>query len=528
MKKASKLIFGIILFLVIASLLSLWAGLVWRNSLVILVVSLMASYLVLKKIKLPENPSKIAWLLAFVAIALAAHPFLLLHPFYDASADPAATIVSLSIQETIPSTYAPFSDIAFTYELGFPLVAKLFIDLFPTIPPYAVTWGLGILFVLLQALMVYFLARKFFKTEQAGLLGLAFFAGSKLIYQNMYWGQFSWMMATVFFLAFLWFLFEDQKPMLLLFPAIFVTHPGPAFYTILIGVLLLLFLKNTRKHFLPLLGSLLIALPAFWISYLPLVQGALAKTADITFNSKFAAFVLAIPPWIGITFITAVLASFWVIQTKRETQDVFWLTVFASSLALILVLGWINTNSASLLAGRIIELLFFSALFLSVSFLVNVSWFKKIKFEYVLGAVLILGLVLFFTSTTLTHLRMGSKITPEEAEFAQAFKEFDPDLKVAFIFSKNNAKIGEVSNKIPYHVKSGWYLPYGVHSNLETPAQQKLIERENTWNRIVTDACAECATKAPVDYIVVNTTFVEMEFNLDPVFTYGTFLVYKN
>ncbi|MDO8428038.1 MAG: hypothetical protein Q7S92_02380 [Candidatus Diapherotrites archaeon] len=528
MNHLTKLIFGIAIFLASASLASAWLGLIWRNSVFIFVISFGFTLLVLSKIKLPENPSKNAFLFAILTLILAGHPFLIIHPFYDASADPAASIVSLTIQEKIPATYAPYSNLPFTYELGFPLIAKIFIDFIPTIPAYGITWFLGLVFAFLQAIFVYFIGKKMFDSEKAGLIGIALFSVSKIVYQNMYWGQFPFMMATVFFLSFVFFFFEQHWLAGLFFPAIFLAHPGPAAYTILFIVLAAIFFKHTRAGILKVIPASLFALPAFFISYKPLIENTLSSAALTSNTANIPAYLAAIPPWVGLSFLTAVLTCVWVVKTKKYSQEIlFWITCFISSLLLFVILGLINSGSTSLLAGRLIEFVFFSAVFVTLSVFIHIPKLQTQFFKPLVLLILFLGLILFFTSTTLTHLRNGPRITPEEAEFAFAFKTFDPYLEKALILSQSNAKIAELANKIPYNIKSKWYLPYGVHQNQSSLAYEQINEEEETWKKIVEEQCIECINTISVRYIAVNTDFIDLNMPYPLVFEFKKFKVYQ-
>ena len=136
--------------------------------------------------------------------------------------------------------------------------------------------------------------------------------------------------------------------------------------------------------------------------------------------------------------------------------------------------------------------------------------------------------MIILQSSELNHYRYGKKISSEEAEFAFKFKEFDPSLKTAAIFSYGRGKIAEYSNKISYDKAKSWYLPIFPEGVIKNEAYYKEIKQHEEFAKIIEGNCLECLKKLDVDYIIVNESFAKSSLEgLNPVFIYENFKVYR-
>ncbi|MEM4630214.1 MAG: hypothetical protein QXU92_01230 [Candidatus Diapherotrites archaeon] len=513
------------------TIVSLWSLYFYRNALIVIIIStiiLLASKNLFCKHK--DKASNKAISIALIISFLAAYPFLLLHPFVEASADPAAHISSLAIKETMPKNYLPFSELEYRYQIGFPLLAKTFIEIVPFIESQIIVWILGIIFVFLSSMLIYFLCKNIFNSEFAGLFGISLFIGSKIVFQNTYWGQYTFIMASTFFLATLLAVKKNSNLKYLFFPTIIITHPGVALYSVPFFIAHEL-LSKEFKETLKLLLTGFLAAPTFWITYRHFIENFGAEeTKKITIETLKETLV-AFPLWIGLLIFCLTIASIFFIFTKKMKQDNFTkILVWSFSISAILSIALVS--SGRVLGGRIIELSMFSGLFLSVFFIMQItkSFEKKQNKEFenkLIIGIIAVSLILFFSSSQLSYLAKGSKITKEEIEFAFAFKKFDPEYKKTLFLLENNTKIAEVSNKIPFDVLTGWYLSYDKRISSNDPNIKIVKAKHELAEKIRLEKCVECIKEVEVEYIVTKEDFFSERLGLKKVFEYREYKVFS-
>lgn len=520
---ASKPLFAVLIFFAFSAILSIWSLYVLRNAAIIAALSAALTFFVLKNFNFDfPKISSLGLCLAFLVAALAAYPFLL-SGFVDASADPAAHISSLAIGDRMPATYAPFSGLEYRYQIGFPLLAKMFIDIFGFVQSNYIVWLLGVIFAFMGAILVYLLSKQMFGSENAGLFGAALFIGSKIVFQNMYYGQYTFMMATVFFLATL-LSFRAKSPLaVLFFPIIILAHPGVAFYSIIFFVLWAVFFRETKDVFALLLSGL-IALPAFFTSYLPFLGNSQYERTIPLAAEKLVSEALVVPPWIGLAIFALAIASvIYSVKSKKFTElEKFLSLVFAVSA----ISATLLSATGRVMGGRIIELAMFCALFLSVSLLAK-KFSEKHIFKKALLAVILISLVLFAASSELSRLRAGSKITAEETEFAKAFLEFDHDYKKTMFILEDGGKIAQVSGKIPYDAQSKWYVSYDPRIAGNDPFYPELERRHEQNTRAIKEKCIACIAQAEAYYIVADNDFFSQQIGARKVFQQGKYMVFE-
>ncbi len=527
MKKIFSLIIFFLIFSAVSILLSLWLGLIWRNSLFILLVSLIISYFIFKKFRIEIFVPLRIYALGLLVFLMAAYPLLLIHPFYNASADPTSTITTIVIGDKIPETYAPYSNLSYRYVVGFQLFAKIFMDFLPFFPPYLITWFLGAIFAFLQLILIYVLAKIFFNSDTAGEWAAILFIGAKIVFQNMYWGQYSWLMGTVFFLAALAALLSKSKLAYLFFPVIFIIHPGPAFNILLFLAAYFLFFRQEFSAVATLILSLLLAIPSFLKSYFYLIYNTLfGGIHSFSFTiSGFLRLSLLIPPWIGIIpFFFAVLGIGWSIK-KRDFNKKKFLLLF-----LLLISAFLNVFFGvfgTTVAGRVIELAAISAILLGSIFLTEIRMDSTKYANLVKAVIIIFCLYFFFSSTILNHLRSGSKITPDEAAFAIRFKEIDPELSETLFLSPGGGKMAEISNKIPFNVRLNWFLPTNEVLIANDPNLDEFVSKSAKWHYIVDNNRVEYIYDLNVDYVVINKEFFNNYLQKEPIFSYKQFDLYR-
>jgi len=394
-----------LVFFAIITIISLWSSYVFRFAPLILIVSVAVTYFLTKQFKLELFQISSSAIYLSLAIAfLVAHPFLFVTPFVDASADPAAHISALAITDSIPETYAPFSYLEYRYQIGFPLLAKMFIDLLPFVSSNFIVWLLGVIFTFLSAILIYTISREFFDDEKAGLIALALFFGSKIIFQNMFWGQYTFILASVFFLATLLTFQKKNKLAYLFFPIIFIAHPGVGFYALIFFGLWTLIYKNYSES-LKLFLSGLIALPSFFITYIHFLSNFGNEGIPLTISSLIDN-SLIFTLWIGgLIFVLGILGLAFIIY-KKDFSKLNLLLI--SSFIVSGLISILLSASGKILGGRVVELAMFSGLFLSVYFVLKLVNSKQKLFIPAFFLILILSFGLFLTSSQLFPLKSGS------------------------------------------------------------------------------------------------------------------------
>lgn len=517
-------IFFIVLFTAVTIIISLFTAFVWRNSIVIFLVSVVITYFLFRKFIFDVEVPKIVYILSLIVFLLAVHPLLFLHPFFNSSADPAPTIATVLITDTIPPDYSPYSTLAFTYQLGFPLFARLFVDFFPAIPPYLITWALAGLFSAFQLLFLYLFTSVFLRSKRAGIFASFLFVGTKVLFQNMYFGEYTWIMGTTFFFVAFGLFYQKNKLMYIFFPALIITHPGVAFYSFLFLILYTLFFRSVWRDSLKLAASSVLAIPSLIVTYAIAVNNVVSGSSTVILDTTALKILFsALPLWIGavpfLVLIAAILHHLWK-KKPFERTEVFLLVLLIVG---ILLLGIFASGVSTVMGSKIVEIITIASVLLGSSWLAKNIPKKHIPLALIL--ILVFSLSFFFSSGELTKGRLGSKITQEEAAFSLKFKEFDPSLKKTLFLSKGSPKMAEFSNKIPYDVRTGHFISVVGHITVKNEVWEDIISKREKRKEIFENKCTECLKDIDVDYIIVN----KEEFPLleNPVFEYGNFLVYN-
>ncbi|MCR4368893.1 MAG: hypothetical protein NUV67_03230 [archaeon] len=517
---------ALLVFLSITTIISLWSLYLYRFAPVIIVAAAALTFIASKKIDFgKEAISPAALGIALLVALLAAYPFFL-NNFVDASADPAAHISSLAIGATMPQTYAPFSQFEYRYQIGFPLLAKAFIDVFPFATSNAIIWFLGILFAFLQALLIYLAAKKFFAGEKAGLIAAALFVGSKIVFQNMYWGQYTFLMATVFFLAAALAFSGKSRLAWIYLPMAFISHPGVAFYALIFFALWAIINKDfpgTAKLFI----SGFLVIPAFFVSYIHFLTNIGAEQTAPLSPSLVGQAASTFPLWIGGLIFILAACSLWRIGTRKDYSKID--LVLASSFVVSALLFIFFAATGRVIAGRVIELAMLSGLLLSANTLKTFLDARKPLFVPAILAILLISLGLFFTSGQLSQLREGTKITSDEATFAHAFRGFDPEYKRTLFLLENGTKIAEVAQKIPVDVLSGWYLSYDPRIAGNDPYYEEAKRVHNLSQDAMSGNCPDCLeslNQLGFDYLVSRDGNAAGELGMKLVFEHNGYKVF--
>ncbi len=526
----SKLVFFILIFFPVTIIFSGFIGFFWLNSYFIFFASFLISAILFKKFYFSDFfiPKKI-FLLSGLLLILLAYPVLFVTPFFPASADPTTTATVTFLTDTIPLDYQPYSPLNFGYQIGFPLLVNVFSDIFTFIPIYLWAWVLSLISGLLQLFGIFIFAKEFFKSDKIAEFSSILFFGTKLIFENFYVGEFAWILATSMMLFSFYFLLKKSNIAFLTFPVIFMLHPAVAMNSIIFFSCLFFF--YLLKFNLPkLLFSLILAVPAFFLNYLPILYNLVffnlssSPVLATDYLTRFFYYTLTLPPWVGIIPFTIfglglLFFIFKKIAFTREQKTI--LFVFILGLLFFYLFGVLGL----MLVGRVVEVLTLSILLLTASFIANIKLVNPNYLKAFKVFLLIFGIIFFFNSSILTHYRNGSKINVEAASFAIEFKKFDSELSQVMFLSNSSQKIAEYSNKVPFDLSSHYLSTVNLlyYSQKEYADFMTLLKIKES---IIDGSCPECLENVNVKYIVVDRNFFKQELNYPVVFSKDNFLVY--
>ena len=506
-------------FVCISIIISLWLSLLnFRNSYVIVFFSILLTYIAFIKsrpieIEMPRPVLLASLLMFFLSIYPAVY-----HTYsVPASADAVHTTIIRILSSNIPDTYAPYSNLKLTYQIGFHLFGKVITDLLFFIPDYTILLFLGGLFSGLQPILIYIFTFYILKNKGQAALASIILLGTKVTFQNMYWGGWTVILAMDLALITLILFIENKKLSYVYFPATFAVHPIGGLMLIIFLGLYSMFHRDNIKKLVYIMPSLFLVIPhTISKNYYTTFTNLFRASTYATENVSFLDFSISTVLWIGIIpfilLITGILHEY---KYKNLSKDFYIITVFFVSFILYLVLfvkGFLNADKIMVLIT------------LSVILIGSVSIKKpNLKLFLFIG---ILCVATFFTSHELANLRLGSKISLDEIEFANEFKKFDSELKNTLFLSPGIGWMAHISNKIPYDAKVGWFLAYSDSSVVMDEGYQELNLKHELWEKIV-NGCIDCIKSTNVNYIIINKNFFNYSYSLgDPIFKSKYFEVY--
>lgn len=530
----SKAFIVFFVFSVFSTLASDLIGAFFRNTWLIITISAVLTYFALKKFPIKLEYSPVAIALSVISLAVLVYPLLFVHPYYPASADAAPTIATRLVAEKIPETHEPYSKLRFVYQLGFPLFARIFVDLFPNVEDFLIIWFFGVIFAFAQVPLVYSIVKEFTKSELTSNFAAALMLGSKPLFQHMYYGEYPELMATAFALLFLILFMRKNLLAAFVLPAVFVAHPASAFSVMLVTLIYSLFF-NSFGYLLKILPGLLLAARSLIVIYLTVVLTLFEKVLAMSLGlaetpvtlANLVKITVSLPLWVGVLPSLFVAFSIWVSFKQLKKLDKtkkFLMWSFLISIILYYVFFVVGT----VMRGKIVTFASLLAiLFSAVS--IDFRKFSLVKNAKLFLLLLIIGsLFVHSTSSLLTHLRTGSKISPEEAKFAFAFREFDPSLKKIVHITGEEGKIAEFAHKIPYDVTSAYFETLAYEITRKDPTYQERLEKAENKKQIL-GGCIQCVYSTGADYIIVNQRKFSgiLPSEWKKVFNHNSFEVYK-
>ena len=519
-----------LLFAVIVILIAYWIGFVFLNPLVVLGLSLLLTLIVVKKASLPIEKIPIETILsALIVMVICAVPLLLIHPFYMGSNDALHTINhrTLEMAGSIPQTYDPYSSVSFSYQIGFALLSKTLSNPLFFLEDYQVIWLLGLVFVGIETILFYLVSKELLGSRQAGVWASILFIGTKTVYINFFFGMMPRILASCLILAFLYLHKKKNIARYLIFPALIMVHAGYFVNLILLLSVYLLFNPSELKPIIKVIPFGLLAIPAFVQNYSVYLKNMLFERIASVSSSvsliQLPSFTLGYLLNLGWTplvlFVLAIGLSIKKHSFSREKK--FALTVFLLG-SIIYFVAFVF----GITVENVYPWLYSFGAILFVAICLTELKLSKRK-QKIVQVVLVLFLLIGFCGSSYLRDRMlGSKISLEEARFAMEFKEFDSELKTVLFLGVGSAKVSELSNKIPFNVKEGWFLPLDYRLMTLDNAYFEEMSKGKLKRELFESKCVECVSSFEVNYVVVNVQEFP-KLNSIPVLVVGNIFVYK-
>ncbi len=534
--------FWIFVFLALLSVISYWVGGLTLDSVLLIALTIGGVVYLHRRYSHSVNSifselPLLVWVTGLILVGLTSYSLLFIHPYYDASADPLHTmnVRVLANSTTLPDTYAPYSDVPLSYPLGFHLAMVPLVRGLSFIPDYQILWAAGLLFVFFYPIFLYYFLHKLTANSQLSSIAVLLLLGTKTIFYNVFTGLYPWLLAADLVLL-AWLFSINRHPLAFVFwPAVFVVHPAIGAYGVAAYVLYIFFFNQTWRAILPIVGGLVIALPAlpaylatFNTSFGTNLPGSgMVPAVSMAGLAKLSYLLI---PWIGIVPVGLAVVS--IILGARNyfihSRRVFYF--FAANIIVAGIAFLFFAAKGSALDNKMVEWATVAALGIFAS---TGHWVQRIPKELLQYVPIILAalcLIFFFTASTITHYRMGSKIDADGAAFAAQFKELDDRPARVFYFSKYPAKISQYSNKIPYDITQQYFVSLiGIqHANYEKdPVAVEAYSRAALRKKILDENCFTCALETDSDYVVVDSRYYALNSSQEPLLRVGAYSLYS-
>ncbi len=488
-------------------------------------VGLIGAYCVFRWFPIALEIPPIAWGFFLLLLGLLVVPVLLTHGV-AASADAVTTTAMRIMQTRIPPTYAPYSNISFSYQIGFPLLANALWAHLRFIPDYQFAWMLGAIFGALFVPLLYLFSRTFHLSENIALVSIVLLFGSKLVFENFYWGEFAWLSATVFAMAAL-IAWKKNNPVVFLFvPAVVTLHPAIAFNLLIWTAVFLALRQLDKKMILGSVLSVLAAIPALYYNYTPIVSNLLSGHGEGPFRIASGIQNLGILPfWIGtgLTLCFVISLLLWYLNRSKSAPVPRWPMVLLG----VSLLGFFFLSTmGTILANREIELVLFGVLFWTATNFASTEVFERFKWPF-LAALLLVGLLSFAFSSSLASQRNGSKISSDEIELANTFKSIDSTRAFTIFLSRGGGKMVEIADKIPFDANSSLLVSTAAVLVIRNKGFDEFKQRHEVQEAIIANRCVQCVLELPVDYAVVDTAYAGFDLPLAPIASSGSVHLYR-
>ena len=440
-------------------------------------------------------------LFALIAIALVVTlcAFPLIKNGYLGSADSMHTLMArILVQNGTQDTYAPYSNVSFTYPSQFYYAMIVPLLKLSPLPDYLTLAIIGVILVGIEFYLFYLITFMMFKNKRIALFALILLACSKFIYQDFYFGLFPRLAATcLLFLIFASYLTNSKCKWVLIFgltiPMMFI-HPAYSLLCLAFFIFYVLFYG--KKEYFALFFLVLVGLMCALFSN----ETALFSKYPIGLNGSFDGIIPSLMGMGIVVLFFFVWAAIAGALTYRLTHF-----FFATCLGLF-ALSFLTHFSLNVAL---------SFLTLTAIWFICEMWKHSCLTLGWLCLILLVGLSFnFLVGGYLPAIADGTKISNEGGQFAKAFYQFDPLPKKVLFLTLEGTKIAELSNKVPLDVSTGWFVPKGslVKDNRD------ITKRQDEQQQIINSKVwlDDNFYNGRFDYVVIDATKYELPERISP------------
>lgn len=512
-------------FLSIWIILSVWLGYLGLLSPLLGILALALTYAFTRNAPVSFSKGEEVSFLAVSGIILLGMGvvFFGLQGGYDLSADAAPSVATLVMTHEIPTTYEPYFDLPFLYQVGLPSIASQFSWM--GLSPGIILWSLAMIGILLSIAGLMRIGTLLKGTHTSFIFWIPIlFLATRLPFYNVLLGEYPWVLAAGLGLMSIGILHRSWAIGTITLAAAFLTHP---YIGILSAAAWIILLAPTFSFILrTAVVSFVIALPILAYQVLPLVgvarepisTGGLPSISAILGNVML---VGLIPCLIAAGFIIYKIIT----REKFERMDIILLLLgFGSILAGV----FLNALAPELILGTkfpalaLVGIVLLGARGLSQMISPSKKWMTAVLILVVAGGVL-------FTSHSIQSYAWGSKSSLEEAQFAHILKDIDPGVVPVLFLSPGVGKMAHYAEKIPSDPKGAHFML--ALQFLATPYAKSLKQQSANHQELFLSQCAECVEdfleKYPQKYIVVNTQEFPPLEGRSILYQEGPFILYE-
>lgn len=511
------------IFLSVWIILSVWLGTAGFLSPVLILVSMIITYAIRTQLNpITHAPDFRLPLLIWVILAVLLGFVLFgIQGSYDLSADIAPSMATKLITDHIPTTYAPFYELPFFYQLGLPTIAS---QLSATgVPEWIILWNFAVIGIGLLIFGLVRLAHILFSNPSVSFWIPIVFFGTRLPFYNTWFGEYPWMLSLGLGLMSLAIMERSWILGILVIGASALVHPYIAVLTF--GMWLILRAHTLKQIIHVLAGIGIICIPVVVsqiIPYLTLPKTFLTTGAPLMFPNFLASVLL-------VGLVPFLLTLGWVantIHTRTRLSRTEWA---------LLVLGFGGIISSVLVNAFFPGIIFGTKLptvalvgfvLLGAHFLSN-----HVKPKHVLGVILILlmaSTLIMIQSNSIQEYIGGSKLSLDEAQFATRFGERFPGVFPVLFLSEGSGKMAYYAGKIAPDADDSH--PMLAFELLLIPEAKQLHQQSMDYDALAKNPCDACIDsfleKYPSNYIVINTNEYAPLTGKQIVWTHGSFIVY--
>ena len=506
---------SLVLFLSAWIILSIWAGYTIGIS---LMVPFAAMGLLFFHKKWDEKSSigfyeKI--LVSLIGLG-AAFVFFIIQGGYDLSADSAVPFASSVITESIPLTYAPFFDVPFLYPAGVPALVSQLTAWGGSFHFWS--WVLGWIGLLFFFTAIIKIAKKLFSFPEVGVWAAILLLGVRVPFHSLLTGEYSLLVSLGIGLYACYFSLTNRKEVSwICWGASFLCHPYGFAIAFLTGIILS---PTVRKTIEGALFTVAVGIPVLVHQIIPFVTmgGGTVVLVPVSLGISLISFFFLSGPVLVLMFLSAILLS---LLKKIPPIPV--------SLILLFFIGLFGYVFGSFLPQLIIigKMTYVSTIAAILGGSYCLSSLGKRTHLAVKAGIVLLCLLLIFTSSSLIGQAYGTKATLSESEATARFSDAFPNASSVLFVSRGQGKMSQFAGTKPIDPLSTHFFTSFLREN--TSLEEMILIRDDVrqYKEAFSQKCVSCMYLFDWDYLVINTSEFPSTPEETPVWSWKEFVAYR-